>query len=357
MTFFLLSASSILFALAQATTPPGPAAPAPSSPAAPAPSPSHAITPNDPKERMELAKKVNGLLEMDIPWHLKATYEVLGDDGKSIDTGTYEEWRVSAKQYRIALHSQSISVEEYGGDHGTFRTGKQSWPGKPLSAIQTMIERPIAPVAQPEKTELRNFERNFGSGNLPCTALSVPSTKKPEDAESYCFDPVHAALLYASTPNRVFQTLFREIVSIHDRYQAKDMQMFLQGRPWLKVHIDTIAALNSGDLQALTVPADAIPVTARTREGGEAMRGRLVEKAVPAYPSAAKLQGVQGTVVINGIIGTNGHFRELHVLSGPPMLQQAALDAARQWVYSPYLVDGQAVEVETDINVVFVLAR
>src|ERR1700677_4967338 len=70
MTFFLLSAASILLALAQATTPPGPAAPAPSSPAAPAPSPSKAITPNDPKERMELAKKVNGLLEMDIPWHL-----------------------------------------------------------------------------------------------------------------------------------------------------------------------------------------------------------------------------------------------------------------------------------------------
>jgi TonB family protein len=294
---------------------------------------------------------------MDIPWHLKATYEVLGDDGKSIDTGTYEEWRVSTKQYRIALHSPSISVEEYGADHGIFRTGKQSWPGKPLSAIQTMIERPIAPVVQPDKTELRNFERNFGSSNLPCTAFVVPSTKLPEDAASYCFDPMHAALLYSSTPNRVFQTLFKDIVSVHGRYQAKDMQMFLQGRPWLKVHIDTIAALNPSDLQALAVPADAVLVTTRTREGGEVTSGRVVKKAVPAYPSTAKLQGVQGTVVINGIIGTNGHFRELHVLSGPPMLPQAALDAVRLWVYSPYLMDGQAVEVETDINVVFALGR
>jgi hypothetical protein len=60
MNFFLLSASSMLLALAQATTPAGPAATAPSSPAAPAASPSNAITPNDAKERMELAKKVNG---------------------------------------------------------------------------------------------------------------------------------------------------------------------------------------------------------------------------------------------------------------------------------------------------------
>jgi TonB family protein len=155
----------------------------------------------------------------------------------------------------------------------------------------------------------------------------------------------------------VLQTLFKDIVAFHDHYQARDMQMFLQGRPWLKVHIDTIASLNSEGLQALAVPADAVAVRPLTREGGEVTAGRLVNKAVPAYPSSAKLQGVQGTVILNGIIGTSGRFRYLRVLAGPPMLQQAALDAVRQWVYTPYLMDGQAVEVEKDINVVFALGR
>jgi hypothetical protein len=71
-------------------------------------------TPADPKQRMELAKKVNGLLGLDIPWHLQATYEVFGPEGKSTDAGTFEEWRLNANQYRIAWHSPSISAEEFG---------------------------------------------------------------------------------------------------------------------------------------------------------------------------------------------------------------------------------------------------
>jgi hypothetical protein len=76
---------------------------------------------------MDLARKVNGLQRLDVRWHLKANYEVFAADGKSSDTGTYEEWRVNAKQYRIALHGSSVSVEEYGTDHGVFRAGEQDW--------------------------------------------------------------------------------------------------------------------------------------------------------------------------------------------------------------------------------------
>ena len=77
----------------------------------------------------------------------------------------------------------------------------------------------------------------------------------------------------------------------------------------------------------------------------------------PEYPVAARQQGVQGTVVLNGVIGTDGHYKRLEVLAGPAMLQQPAMDAVRQWVYTPYLVEGKPVEVETDVNVVFALQR
>jgi hypothetical protein len=119
---------SVLFALAQSTTVPAPpAAGGASSQPAPDTSPAEVMTPKDAKERMDLARKVNGLQGLDIPWHLKASYEVFAADGKSSDTGTYEEWRVNAKQYRIALHGSSVSVEEYGTDHGVFRAGEQDW--------------------------------------------------------------------------------------------------------------------------------------------------------------------------------------------------------------------------------------
>ena len=108
-------AVSVLFALAQSTIVPAPpeAGGASSQPAPPA-SPAEVMTPKDPKERMDLARKVNGLQGLDVPWHLKASYEVFAADGKSSDTGTYEEWRVNAKQYRIALHGSSVSAEMYG---------------------------------------------------------------------------------------------------------------------------------------------------------------------------------------------------------------------------------------------------
>jgi protein TonB len=64
---------------------------------------------------------------------------------------------------------------------------------------------------------------------------------------------------------------------------------------------------------------------------------------------------VSGTVVLKATISATGHIKNLEVVSGPSLLQQAALDAVRQWVYRPYLLNGQPVEVMTTINVVFTL--
>ena len=343
------------FAQAQ-ETPPAPAGP----PSQAVPSTSSAVvtTPTDPKERMELAEKVNGLHGLDIPWHLKASYEVLGLDGKSTDTGTFEEWRVNAKQYRVALHSPTVSAEEYGTDQGVFRTGDQGWPGRPLSLIRKMIMRPVPPPGHPEKIVLQNYERSFGKQKLQCTALIYRDAKQTvEDAASYCLASTNAVLFYSGTSGKMYQTLFEHISQVHGLYFANDMQLFIGGRPWLKLHVNTLEGLGPAGLSVLTVPAGASPVTARIDVTGEITQGHLAKKVVPVYPAGAKMQGVQGTVILTGVIGTDGHFKKLEVLAGPPMLQQAAMDAARQWVYTPYLLEGKPVEVETDINVVFALQR
>jgi protein TonB len=121
--------------------------------------------------------------------------------------------------------------------------------------------------------------------------------------------------------------------------------------------VDMLDGIGPAGLSALTVPAGASPVSVRVDATLDATAGRLINKVVPMYPAAAKLQGVQGTVILNGVISKEGHFKKLQVLAGPPMLQQPAIDAVRQWAYTPYLLDGQPVEVETDVNVVFVLGR
>jgi TonB family protein len=355
LNLVILLISSLGFARGQ-ETPPGLTGTAPQ--AAPSTSSAEVVTPTDPKERMELAQKVNGLHGLDIPWHLKASYEVSGLDGKPTDTGTFEEWRVNNKQYRVALHSPTISAEEYGTDHGVFRTGDQSWPGRPLSLIRSMIMRPVPPPEQPDKVVLQNYERSFGKQKLQCTALINREAKQTmQDAASYCFASANAVLFYSGSSSKMYQTLFEHISIVHGQYFANNMQLFIGGRPWLKLHVDTLEGLGPGGLSALTVPAGALPVAARIDVAGETTPGHLITKAVPVYPAVAKQQGVQGTVILTGVIGTDGHFKRIDVLTGPPMLQQAAVDTVRPWVYTPFLREGKPVEVETDISVVFALQR
>lgn len=83
--------------------------------------------------------------------------------------------------------------------------------------------------------------------------------------------------------------------------------------------------------------------------------GMLRQKTVPVYPPIARAARVSGTVVLDATISTSGNIEELRVISGPALLQQAALDAVQTWQYAPYLVNGEPVKVKTTINVIFSL--
>ncbi len=83
--------------------------------------------------------------------------------------------------------------------------------------------------------------------------------------------------------------------------------------------------------------------------------GMLVHKTAPVYPEIAKAAHVGGTVVLGANITKSGALTNLHVLSGPTMLRNSAMDAVKTWHYRPYLLDNQPVEVETTIRVVFSL--
>ena len=88
----------------------------------------------------------------------------------------------------------------------------------------------------------------------------------------------------------------------------------------------------------------------------DVMQQNILTKAVPVYPPAAKKARIQGKVALSAVIGTDGIVESLRVLSGPRELQQSSLDAVRQWTYKPFLLNGNPVEVETTVNVVYTLA-
>jgi len=90
---------------------------------------------------------------------------------------------------------------------------------------------------------------------------------------------------------------------------------------------------------------------------GAVVEGFVIYKPLPVYPRIAIEVRSQGTVVLQATISKAGTIENLRVESGPPMLQQAALDAVKTWRYRPFLLGGEPVEVETTVNVVFTLGR
>jgi len=84
---------------------------------------------------------------------------------------------------------------------------------------------------------------------------------------------------------------------------------------------------------------------------------KLLRKVTPQYTPIAKIGRISGIVRLIGTIDKDGTIRNLQVVSGHPMLAQAALEAVRQWVYKPTLLNGNPVEVIAPIEVNFTLAR
>ena len=95
--------------------------------------------------------------------------------------------------------------------------------------------------------------------------------------------------------------------------------------------------------------------TAPIRLGGNVQAARSLYKVQPEYPEEARKNGVSGTVRLHVIVAKDGSIKQLEVMSGDPLLQQAALDAVRQWIYQPTLLNGLPIEVDTTIDVIFSL--
>jgi protein TonB len=94
-----------------------------------------------------------------------------------------------------------------------------------------------------------------------------------------------------------------------------------------------------------------------TRLPSTIVEGLIIRKTMPVYPPIARAAHVEGTVVLQASISAAGTIEKLRVASGPAMLRQAALDAVRDWRYRPYELNGEPVEVETTVNVIFALSR
>ena len=104
----------------------------------------------------------------------------------------------------------------------------------------------------------------------------------------------------------------------------------------------------------VAVPKVATPQRVRVSAG--VTSGLLVKRIQPNYPPLARQARIQGTVVLHAVISKEGAIENLTLVSGHPMLAPAAIEAVKQWRYKPYLLNGEPVEVDTEVQVNFTLA-
>jgi protein TonB len=133
------------------------------------------------------------------------------------------------------------------------------------------------------------------------------------------------------------------------------------------VEAPPLPAVNMGDAHSplppginISVPGPTVTVAPAAKPSSKLVTlssgitaGHLLAAIRPEYPAIAKAVHIEGSVIIDAVISRSGAIESAQVLSGPMMLQRAALDAVRQARYHPFLLDGQPTEVQTTITINF----
>ena len=111
---------------------------------------------------------------------------------------------------------------------------------------------------------------------------------------------------------------------------------------------------STGDPSAFAPPPPPAPV--RPLRVSERSEGDLIYRVKPTYPVLAREARIQGSVKLHAIISKTGTIENLSIVNGHAMLVASAIEAVRQWRYRPYLLNGEPIEVETEITVNFILS-
>jgi len=139
-----------------------------------------------------------------------------------------------------------------------------------------------------------------------------------------------------------FETLITVVFHLGDQSSASPAALTVVGRPDSKEH----------DAEAQDVTVESV-----ARIGSQAVRAPRFRKQVrPVYPKEAQEQKIEGLVQIRAIVGKDGKITKLRVVKGHPVLAKAATEAISQWEYQPLLLNGEAVEFEDSIDVIFQLS-
>ncbi|WP_348263078.1 energy transducer TonB [Telmatobacter sp. DSM 110680] len=330
-------------------------------------SPSATFQPHNPKDYFDAAAPSYDFNDAALkPWHLKATYQTYDDSSAPKEHGTFEHWWVSPQIYRN-------SWTRPGATHNVWHTadGKHAYRGEGVLdyfeyALRSAILSPLPEPAEldPSKYRLEQDSVKISAGALQCVMVIplMPQHGRIQQVPlglfpTYCFSAGTPILRVEYSWGSMVMA-FDKIAKVQGRYLARQISIFENKRKILTASVDLVEGLSPQD-PALIPPPDAPSSSTNTVQLASGITtGMLLKKETPVYPQDAKDANISGTVTVQATIGRDGGVHDLRILSTPwPSLAASALRCVSHWRYKPYLLDGEPVEVETKINVIYTLGR
>ena len=305
----------------------------------------------DPAVLWPLAESANSL---DDPktgaWHLKASFESFDANGKPLDTGTFEEWHLGPEKWKRTYTSSQYSQTEYQTPEGSsYETGAGA-PPWPLSLIGKELSHPMSEPSEigGSNAELRPFVTK--AVKLSCVMLSQPLRKATWPLglfPTYCFN-AGGDILRLDVFDGSIESARNQIAIFRNTYIGKEIALNDAGQPLLRIHLLELAGMSESEAARVELPKSEPGAPKTVDLSSTVMAGNKLSGPNPQYPVEAKRDHIQGKVVLEATIGTDGRIHDLHIVSSShDWLSVAAVAAVERWIYKPYTLLGKPVNVLT----------
>ena len=295
--------------------------------------------------------------EGNTPFHIKMTFQLFDLLGKLADTGTVEEWWASASTRRIVISSPLLD-----GNGTSVKNESAASSIRARYLVNELIGVAVHPVPQHKSVPgeaLAVRAQQFGKVPLDCASVTTKhDSRAPSNLPTLCIQPKtdEVRLLMRSNGRDVVER--NTIGKFHDTYVALDVQTELLGHSAISGKVTLLQSFDPAKLADLLKPETA---TAASPEAGKSAHmsggvaaGSRMSFVQPLYPQMAKADHRSGAVFLHAIISKDGSIGSLVPIAvSDGVFTDAAVDAVRQWKYSPYLLNGEPTEVDTTITVNF----
>jgi TonB family protein len=241
-----------------------------------------------------------------------------------------------------------------------------SWHFKDAGASshQVAVTFRVPPPVQPTAVSAeRQSITVIGAAATNATALASRKMERPPTTEPAV--PTVRSIEFQGVGIPADELLPKLPVHVNDVWSPESMTKLAEAMKQVDEHL-TVGSqrMPDGSVRVLiSAPRTSNPettqpvITGAVTVGGRVQSAKLISNPQPDYPEVARQARISGTVELTVIIREDGHMQEVHVVSGHPLLRQAALDAVKNWVYQPTTLNNQPVKVATTVDVIFTLGN